>query len=142
MPKNVRRFAWLWWISILIAACSILLSPFTDPALVKAGISQPSEVEFDFVVIAVMITLLVPFFWLAVSRQKNWARWVLFIFFVVTTIMNLFQNPTPHADNHILTAMEGATWLAEAVAFFFLFTGDARPWFNRKLPQLDADVFL
>jgi hypothetical protein len=38
--------------------------------------------------------------------------------------------------------MEGATWLAEAVAFFFLFTGDARPWFNRKLPQLDADVFL
>jgi hypothetical protein len=124
MPKNVRRFAWLWWTSILIGVCEIPFSSPTDPNLTKAGFSQASQIEFELIGTAVVIAILLPFYWLAVSRRKNWARWVLFIFFVAVAIASLFATmPTVH--NRIAIVMDYVSWLALAAAFFFLFTGDA-----------------
>ena len=139
MPTNVRRFEWLWWISNLIDLSSIPFS--TDPEILNYGFSRTAQIEFALVVYAVVIAIQLPFFWLAVSRRKNRARWVLFIIFVAFTIGYLF-SPSPPAGSRVMAVMEFISWLVEAASFIFLFTGDARPWFNRKLPQLDADVFL
>ena len=139
MPKNVRRFAWLWWSSNLLEFCGIPFAPPLDPS--KTVFTRASQMEFDFIAIAVVIALLLPFYWLAVSRRKNWARWVLALFFAALAVANLFVS-TPPIHNPVGVAIDYVSWLALAAAFFFLFTGDARPWFNRKLPQLDADVFL
>jgi hypothetical protein len=140
MPKNVRRFAWLWWTSNLLGACLVPFVMPTSPELTKAGFSSSFQMEIGFIGVAVFVAIMVPFFWLAVWRRKNRARWVLLVVFAALAITSLFAPD--HIGNRFAEVANFASWLTLVASFFFLFTGDARPWFNRKLPQLDADVFL
>jgi hypothetical protein len=138
MPKNVRRFAWLWWISNLLGACVVPFAMPTNPELTKEGFSSSSQMEIGFIGIVVFVAIMVPFFWLAVWRGKNWARWVLLVVFAALTIASLFAPD--HIDNRFAEVANYASWLTLAASFFFLFTGDARPWFKKR--RLDVDVFL
>lgn len=132
MPRNVRLFAWLWCISFLSAVVEIFLMPPPDPTLVKRGITLPVEQVAVAVVMVVMLAIFLPFFWLTVWRRKNWARWLLFILFVAPMPI-LFLDPLLFRPDHRPMIVAGlVSFLAEALAFFFIFTGDAKQWFQAK----------
>jgi hypothetical protein len=129
MPTNVRRFVWLWCASIALGALAV-------PML---RLPIPSEVPRPFVlgviagVLAIEFALFLPFFWLAVWRRKNWARWVLLAGFV-SGIPLLFVGPgSLYQQNPAVNGIALLSFLVEASGFYFLFTGNARPWFRQEL---------
>jgi hypothetical protein len=132
-PTNIRRFAWLWGASIVIALLGIPLTPSPiAPELSNLGLTWGTLILFEVACAIVIVASVFPFFWLAVWRRKNWARWTLFIAFVAPTPL-LFLNLTPIDPESLpLLGVEFLSLLVEAAAFYFLFTGDARPWFRRE----------
>jgi uncharacterized membrane protein (DUF2068 family) len=76
-----------------------------------------------------LLAVLLPFLQLAVWKRKNWARWLLFVVFVIFLPI-LFVNHAFRPDHLPMTAIGFASQLVEAAAFYFAFTGDARPWFQ------------
>lgn len=129
MPTNVRRFVWLWWFANLIGAASIPLTP-PDSLLLDLGVVQSTQMELMTGVMLIGLLTMLPFLWLAAWRRRNSARWVL-LFAFVTSIPFLFLEPV-RWNQVPLIGVELAANLVEAVAFYFLFTGDARVWFNRS----------
>lgn len=139
LPRNVKRFAWIWIISALLAFPEILLTP---PVLVeRARMARHWSGEVKLMIGAMLLLLAIffPFFQLAVWGRKNWARWVLLLAFAVSLPL-LFLEPRMFRDDYLPQTLYGfAVTLLEAVGFYFLFTGDARPWFrpqdsNEPLP--------
>lgn len=78
---------------------------------------------------ALLLLVVFPFFWLTVWRGKNWARWFLFISWLVSVA--LFVRHIALTDAPYLHAIDTVETIINAVAFYFVFTGDARPWFAR-----------
>jgi hypothetical protein len=132
-PNNVRRFAWLWTASIVIAFIGVPFTPEpSSPDLLKFGITRVVLMIFEVFSMTVIIALMLPFFWLAVWRGRNWARWVLFIAFAVTTPLFFVTPKVFDPENLPQTGVELVSLIVEAAAFYFLFTGDARSWFKRE----------
>jgi hypothetical protein len=132
MPKNVRRFVWLWLGSFVIALGSIPLMPPPSSLELELGITRPIQIVFVLGIVAIIFAVLLPFFWLAVWRRRNWARWVLFVSFAVTT--PFFFDPILFDRKHLpLLGIGLVSLLVEAAGFYFLFTGDAVPWFRREI---------
>jgi hypothetical protein len=139
MPRNVQRFAWLWGASLLMSFVAIPLLPL-DSSLVSQGMTRPMLMVIAAVVIVIFTVILLPFFWLAVWRRKNWARWVLLVLFVISLPL-LFLDPEAFVPDHLPSTIIGfGTTFIQIVAFFFLFTGDAKPWFRREMPNGSANV--
>ena len=131
MPRNVKWFAWLWAVSCLMLIPEVLLMPEPGPNALKAGFTRPMymAVTAGFAILLLLITL--PFFWLAVWKRKNWARWLLFVV-TIGTLPLLF---TPHAFEPNFLPMTSVAFVGAMfgiAAFYFVFTGDARPWFSSK----------
>ena len=77
-----------------------------------------------------IFSVLLPFFWLAVWRRKNWARWVLLLAFAISVPFQ-FVNPSGIKFGLPLEVVSTFSTAIEALAFVFIFTGDARPWFHK-----------
>src|ERR1700733_8075042 len=139
MPRNVQRFAWLWGAPFLISLIAIPFLPL-DPSLVSHGMTRSKWMAPAAVIAVFLMAIYLPFFWLAVWRRKNWARWLLFVVFIMSLPL-LFRNPKALVSDHLpFTIMGFGTAFIQIVAFFFLFTGDAKPWFRREIPDGSADV--
>ncbi len=131
MPRNVRRFAWLWIVSFVVGLLTVLVPPPLTSVEVGLGATQNMESAFILGTAVVLFLILSPFFWLAVWRHKNWARWVLLLAFVAS-LPFLFLNPRiSYSHNLLLVAATMTSAAIEALAFIFAFTGDARPWFRK-----------
>jgi hypothetical protein len=133
MPKNVRRFVWLWlgaWVVFVPALFDIPVPPATMP---DGTVFQPPEAAVIgvFIVSAVLVlALFLPFLWLAVWRRKNWARWILFLLYLISLPLT-FVGPYPYLFRiPLVGALASASILIEALAFVFIFTGDAQPWYR------------
>jgi len=66
----------------------------------------------------------------AARRHRNWARWTLFILFMVSIVgffPRTLNNPNP--TTIAMTVKLGET-LAMGIALFLVFTGNARDWFR------------
>ena len=140
MPTNVRRFVWLWWGSVGIALAGVPLTPSTNSSeLLALGLTRADVMAIQVGSAAIIIALLLPFFWFAVWRRKNWARWVLLVAFAVSVPISLglmALNPTFSPEDIPQTGIEFVSLLIEAAAFYFLFTGNARAWFEREKLEL------
>lgn len=143
MPVNVRRFVWFWWASIVLALLGLLLFPPPSSSELRLGMTRSIQLEIVAGVAAVWVAVQLPFFWLIVWRRKNWARWLLLVMFVAGTAYSAYlsiapPSPPPGVDPswlHMPPSMDAVEWLslfAGAVAFYFLFTGDARAWFRAR----------
>ncbi|HEY3638394.1 MAG TPA: hypothetical protein VGK90_09600 [Rhizomicrobium sp.] len=133
MPINVRRFLWLWWASFLIGAAEIPLTPPVS-ALDDLGITPSVQMSLSTVWTLLSLATLLPFLWFAVRRRKNWARWVLFVSYIISLPL-VFLDPAMFSVRQLpLTAIELSSNILGAVAFYFLFTGDARQWFREETP--------
>ena len=130
IPINVRRFAWLYLGAFLIALAGL---PFMPPP--DLGLARATQIGLVAGMVAIMLVVLIFFFWLAVWQRRNWARWVLLVIFpsfaaIFFLSPTLFQREYFHANVIAFVSM-----LVEAVAFYFLFVGDARPWFKRDISK-------
>jgi hypothetical protein len=128
MPRNVKRFAWLWVISFLFQIPGIFLLP-PDAAATRLGISHAAEQKLSAAIGILFFAVLLPFLQLAVWKRKNWARWLLFVAYIIFLPI-LFMNHAFRPDHLPMTTIGFASQLIEAAAFYFAFTGDARPWFR------------
>ncbi len=129
LPKNVRRFAWLYWAAALII---IIGEPFAW--LNKSPLNSVlAAVEGDVIYTFFLSLIFVPFFWLAVWKRKNWARWVLLAASVVSLPFGVINF---HGSLLPLTSISLGllSSLVDVLAFYLLFTGDARAWFNQAIP--------
>lgn len=70
--------------------------------------------------------------WLIARQRQGWARWVLLALFLIGLpyfFTNLLRQSLVSVPVSLLqTVLQG-------VALFYVFTGDARPWFVRPQPQ-------
>lgn len=128
MPKNVRRYAWLTVVAFLIGLVG------TPPVWVASWTPRPVVTQLVVLVVATLSFLAInlPFFWLAVWRGKNWARWVLLLLFVASVpfVFVHWQGMLYPAAGFAVALL---STLVQALALYFLFTGDARPWFRPKI---------
>jgi uncharacterized SAM-binding protein YcdF (DUF218 family) len=80
---------------------------------------------------------MVLFIWLVARRHKNWARWLLLILFVLGLpfyfrVLGQMLRLNPTAGSLSVVQV-----LAQTVAQFLIFTGNARDWFHDRI-QLNA----
>jgi hypothetical protein len=129
MPANVRRFVWLWWSSIVIALIAIPLLPPPSSKELEVGVTRPILMAISAGVAVTLVAVALPFFWLAVWRRKNWARWLLLVAFVASIPLSFVHVPSLAPS---VIVLEWLSLLSEAAAFYFLFTGDAKAWFRRE----------
>lgn len=128
MPKNVRRFEFL-----MYAALAVVIASFAWEWPVNPLFEYPLVIGVFLLWWSFIIFLI----WQAARWRKNWARWVLFSLFILeTAIMALSSVQTLAAG----TNLQLSAHALEGLAYFFAFTGDARPWF-RKGPIGVESVF-
>ncbi len=122
IPKDVLRFEVLLYLSLLLDALSA--------AFFGVGTDETSEATRQFLNLlsAVIIAGLFVLVWLAARRQKNWARWTLFGFFVLTAV--LYLGSSRDMTFGLRTVIDLVSLALSAVAFFFAFTAEARLWFK------------
>lgn len=125
MPTNVRRFVWLYWASALIGIIGVPL------LWVESWTARTAAFQLIGLAAATVFftAIFLPIFWFAVWRRQNWARWLLLLAFVASVPFSLF----PAYEARFPVAVVGVgilSSLVEACAFYFVFAGDARPWFN------------
>ena len=131
LPRNVSIFAWLWWASFIIGVAEVFLMPSPDSDAVRRGFTAPVQAVFTLVLLTILLVIFLPFFWLAVWRRKNWARWILLCAFVISLPL-LFVDKDAFRQDHLpLTLASFFGSLIEIVAFVLLFTGDAKAWFGK-----------
>jgi hypothetical protein len=141
MPTNVRRFVWLWLGSFALGLIAIPFLPPPNPSVLDLGITRAAEMRLSADVSAIIFAILFPFFWLAVWRRKNWARWLLLVAFVAASGVYLITAPRSVEDPNwlhmppLLILFDSLSILCGAAAFYFLFTGDSQAWF-RSEPEI------
>jgi len=137
MPRNVRLFAWLW----LAGNLGQIPGMFFLPPPASIGVkSRLAEILICMALLVITEAITIPLYWLIVWRHKNWARWVLFALFVVLLLPCLDYSRQFEPDEIPQTIIIYVSALVQAAAFFFIFTGDGRPWFERavRLPNASA----
>ena len=68
--------------------------------------------------------------WLIARRRKNWARWLLLVFFLLGIPLSVPALAKLSRISSYDGILSGAQGLAQIVALFLIFTGDARDWFR------------
>jgi hypothetical protein len=124
LPSNVARFEQLMYLSLGLAVIETILE--RDRFLANGHSSLRLLVSVAWYVYAFVALCI----WQAAREQKNWARWALLILFA-TTLPALLESG--------LTLIEAILRFAQffliAAALFLIFTGSARPWFERSVNQ-------
>src|SRR5262249_8143380 len=127
LPTNVRRFVWLWLacMSIVIANFAILVFVYGLPAVAF-------QLAPTFLLDAFYCVLV----WLVAWRRANWARLLLFAAFLLTLAFSLLprllEAPTPLGEAPFILTMT-----LNGIGYWFIFTGDARPWFRKPDPAAE-----
>lgn len=125
MPQNVARFEILMYLSIVMTVLIGVLdfsrfAPIVGPRFIVGT-----------VVATVAVTALIV--WLIARRRQNWARWLLLVLFVIGIpgyAMAFFELAQ---DAIVTTAMSFMRVILQAAALYYVFTGDARDWFHRRV---------
>lgn len=91
--------------------------------------------------------------WLTARRRKNWARWTLFVLFVleqiyfilsVVTVLSLSNRYAPSLQKMLLgPAFIGHSIITvmELAAYVLIFTGNGRTWFRKGPASVEVAVF-
>jgi hypothetical protein len=132
MPKNVRLFVGLWFATYPLSALSLFLAPVDTT---DVGISPFTRWLMVSVLFAAVIALDIWLCWKAAWRRKNWARWTMLVILLITSPWIFADVATP------ATLLDYLIIVMDAAALFFVFTGDARPWFGAPDPAGTASNF-
>lgn len=97
-----------------------------------------------FVLMYATLCLQVFLIWQASRRRKNWARWLLVVFFLVWVIANIMDaglgSRSPNWEPPAIPqqAVKIAKILLEDIGLILIFTGSSRRWFHPR-PQPTYD---
>lgn len=131
MPSNVTNYLGL---SIMVFAIGIVSAVFGfDNAVAKIPSPNAGTIILiiDVVAFGISIGLIAAVAW----GRQNWARWVQLVFYVLGlgSLALLMVNPAAAAQ---MTSFQLGTAavsnLLQGVALFFIFTGNAKEWFQKK----------
>lgn len=125
MPRNVLIFERLMYAMIAFGALLAALDAARIAAL--AGVGAGVATAGSILGLAIYGGLV----WLAARRRKNWARWLLLIIAVIGFFMAYPQMSAAFRTAPLIGAAHLVQFLMEVVALWFVFTGDARPWFRK-----------
>jgi hypothetical protein len=124
LPSNVARFEQLMYLSLGLAVIETVLE--RDRFLANGHGSVRLLVFVAWYVYGFVALCI----WQAAREHKNWARWALLILFA-TTVPALLESG--------LTLIEAMLRVAQfflvVAALFLIFSGNARPWFDRSDTQ-------
>jgi hypothetical protein len=81
-----------------------------------------------------VLAMAVLFIWLIARRRKNWARWVWLITTILGIPLALSELNRLLRSNLITATLTCAGNLAQIVALYLIFTGNAREWFRPSQP--------
>ncbi len=124
MPKNVRLFEKLWYGSLGIG---ILNSILEYQYLVNlAGIGFLLIIEISIFVLTVF------FIWLIARMRKGWARWVIFVFFVIGAPFYIPQLSEMLERNILVSLLSILQVILQILGLCFVFTGDSVNWFKKS----------
>jgi hypothetical protein len=119
VPRDVLWFEILLYLSLLLDALSAALFGVTAD-----GSDKPFVSFFSALIIAVLVFLV----WFAARRQKNWARWTVFGFFVLTLL--LYIASLNQMSFGFKEFVDEISIVLSAFGFYFSFTAEARRWFT------------
>jgi cell division protein FtsW (lipid II flippase) len=123
LPRNVFRFEVLLYASLMLDSLSVAVQDRTP-----TGDMTDQTIMAATLVTGGMIVLFLYFVWLAARHRKNWPRWVLAAFLVLT-IISLFQAIDVNGVE-LDSLIEIVSCALTAAGLYFSFTGDAQGWFN------------
>jgi hypothetical protein len=122
----------LWFAANLAAFPELFLLPAPDPELAQLGMTRSVELVTGAAGSVILLAFALPFLWLTVWRGRNWARWALFLGFAASIPFAFIDALDFDPHQLLLSGSPFVSTALEAAAFFFLFTGDAPPWFKRE----------
>jgi hypothetical protein len=116
------------YLALGINAISTALRWYAD----GLGPSASTELSIN----ALNLVFFVLFIWLTARRRKNWARWILLLVFIFSTVgyIKILKLLLPYWRTHGPDAFALGLALRipiELAAFILIFTGNARGWFEQ-----------
>jgi hypothetical protein len=138
MPRSIRRFELLWYVSLILLFVHFVLAALTQ------GFTQQQQQDV-FVGSLVVLLAMGGIVWLAARRRKNWARWMLLglhlVFWAVVltgTTLLLWRNwAAIPAATFLLIGIRLVALLMQAAALALAFAEESEPWFRRKPMPFD-----
>jgi cell division protein FtsW (lipid II flippase) len=123
LPRNVFRFEVLLYASLMLDSLSVAVQDRTPTADMT-----DQMIMLATLVTGGMILLFLFFVWLAARHRKNWPRWVLAAFLILTVIslLQAIGENGVELDSFI----EIVSCALTTAGLYFSFTGDAQGWFN------------
>jgi hypothetical protein len=135
MPSNVAWFERLMFIDVAISALIVIIQ-FSSPAETQTDVDPDAlpldPFVFGIISLALLVGVLV-LIWLTVRHRKNWARWTLLAWFVFANLTLLYDILLDQAlsDGLFVFILNLVTTALEITAFYLVFTGNAREWFQK-----------
>lgn len=132
MPRNVIIFERLMYASLSIGLLNLILdaSRQADLPEVQAVGGLPFVAGVALATLGIILLLI----WLIARKRKNWARWVFAAMFVLGLWPTLQNLSVLLSANPPVALLSVAQIVIQMAALFFVFTGDAPPWFEK--PQV------
>jgi hypothetical protein len=123
LPRNVFRFEVLLYASLMLDAVSVAVADRTPSAEMSEQMIMANTLLSGG-----MIVLQLYFVWLAARQRKNWPRWVMAAFLVLSAIVMVQVI----GENGVAldSLIEIVSCALTAAGLYFSFTGDAKGWFN------------
>jgi hypothetical protein len=122
IPRNVRLFEICIYLSLV-------------PAVAAVAVEYELLNVASAVINLIWWTIIIALIWLTARRRSNIARWVLFYLFIsqFLEIRGFAPDFNAYYGDYALVGVLGFTTVAlEAVAYYFVFTGDSRDWFVKR----------
>jgi len=124
MPDTVKRAVWLLWASLILGILSSI--PWAFEPLPP---EMPKWFTWSLMLFTFGLSAMLIFF---TSRRHNWARMVNFVFYIFG-ILSTFWDAASFFNGPVYAwSISLTTMLMDAVAFYWLLTGEGAAWFNRS----------
>jgi branched-subunit amino acid permease len=123
VPRNVLWFEVLLYLSLTLESLSVAFQDRTPTAD-----NTDSMIVTETVMAAALILLMVYLVWLAAQRRKNWPRWVL----IGWLVLSVYSLAAILGDTGLAldSGIEIISCALTAAGLYYSCTGDARGWFN------------
>jgi hypothetical protein len=130
MPNNVIVFERLMYASVSIGLLSLILDASRQAALPE--VQAAGGLPFVAVVALAGIGILLVLIWLTARKGKNWARFLFAGLFVIGLWPALQNIDVLLGVNPMVALLAVAQIVIQVAAIYFIFTGDAGPWFQHR----------
>ena len=125
VPNNVCRFEWLMYGSLVPGLIYAPFNPLTHVAFSRWGYAV-------YLIGALALSLYVVIIWAIARRRLNWLRYLMLILFLVGWAVDGPEVFRMYAVNPIYETLVVLGVVMHGAAYYFIFTGDAAPWFRRS----------